>query len=186
MTDGADGIVVGPSAIILVAPEVISAFDRQSGNLLWSRSMTDTGPNTPVLIDGDLVVVAPADEVVQAFDLATGAPRPVPSDVSAPPPQPPSPKLPDGYSFENGELSFGERVIWSGGGAEEPFARRLGNLTVINDDEYGLVVVDDLGTVLKDLPITGRNVDATPPIIDGSEIIAVTSEGALIRLTVGS
>lgn len=141
--------------------------------------MSDTAGQTPVVVTPDgVVVVAPPFEEVQAFDAATGAARPVPVDVSVPGPVRDE-RLPDGYRFDDAGLTWHGSVVWSEASSSVPFVARLGAVTVINDFESGLRVVDDLGAVLISPPLGRRNYDETRVVVHGRMAAVVAADGCL-------
>lgn len=177
-------MAVTRGSIVVVSSEVITAFDRGTGGVLWSSGMSATSGPTWVIVTPDgVVVVAPQYEDVQAFDLETGDPMPVPAGIDIPDEPEWSHSLPAGYTFEGGSLCYQERVIWSGPTTADPSIARVGDLTVINDFENGLRIVGDDGTVLAAPELGAREYDEGSVFVDGDVAVTVTSDGVLYAIS---
>jgi outer membrane protein assembly factor BamB len=169
-------------SIIVAGSEVVTAFDRTTGETRWSSSMSDTSGATPVVVTADgVVVVAPGFEPVQAFDLATGEPASVPAGISLPAPQRP-PRLPTGYATGPEGLTYHGKVIWSEPTDGDFYVARLGDLTVISDSDRGLRLVGDDGSVLAAPKFGRREYDAVPVLVDGPVAVTVTADGVLYAI----
>lgn len=182
VSDPADGMVATPDVIIVVGEESITAFDRTTGQVRWSNTMSDTSGPTPVVVTpAGLVVVLPPYENVQAFDVATGKEAAVPPDVDKPPP-PTVERLPTGYSVNASGLSYQGQLIWPTQSTSNAFVGRVGDLSVINDNNQGLRVVDDAGTVLVAPPLGQPEYDAVRVLVDGETAFTVTADGRLYAI----
>jgi hypothetical protein len=164
--------------LIVAAPEILDAFDRHTGVLVWQTSMSDTSGWTPMTVAGQVVVVAPPYEQIQAFDLTSGRAVPVPQGVASS--FPPPPQLPDGYRFDGTTLRYHGQRIWKGI-ASTAFVRRVGSLTVVDDFAKGLAVVDDGGDVI-DAPAFERHGDNQLVIVDGSTAFAAGGDDKLYAI----
>ena len=141
--------------------------------------MTDTSGPTPVVITTDgKVVVAPASEAQQAFDLVTGAPTTVPAGLAIPTSDT-SEGLPPGYALDGNKLTYNGTSIWSEPATAGLFVARLGVLTIINDTDQGLRVVDDDGVILAAPSFGRREYDAVPILVDGTVAVTVAADGML-------
>jgi hypothetical protein len=174
-SEGADGMLVSGDALYVAGPFVVTAFDTESGEVLWEAELSDTSGVTPMARAGDVVVVAPEFEGVQAFDARTG--EPAAYDGEAPDEPYADFELPQGYRYARGELSFDGAVLWTGGDRElAPQVGRLGRMTIVNDFDDGLSVVADDGEVLF-------HAGLGTPMFDESAVLVVEREGVAFALT---
>jgi outer membrane protein assembly factor BamB len=177
-SDGADGMLVSGDALYVAGPFVVTAFDTDSGEVQWEAEMSDTSGVTPMARDGDVVVVAPEFEGVQAFDARTGEPA---TYRGEPPSEPYADfELPPGYRYTGGKLRFDGTVVWTGGDPYDPDyapqVGRLGRMTIVNDFYNGLTVVADDGDVLF-------HAELGAPMYDESAVLVVAREGVAFTLT---
>lgn len=180
-SDCPDGLAVSADSVVVFGCEVVSSFDRSTGALRWSSPMSDTSGFTPSSITPTgVIVIAPEFEPVQAFDLDSGT-EVFPPDAAEPPDLPPT-QLPEGYRFDNGDLTYNGTVVWTSSTSEVPFVGRLGTATIINDFDLGLSIVDDQGTILDSPPLGRRDYDTSPVVIDHDQAFVVTADGVLYAI----
>jgi hypothetical protein len=177
VTEGYDGVVITNDAVVVISPEVITAYELASGRVRWQSDMSDTSGWTPALVVGGVLVVAPPHEEVQAFDLVSG------EAVRAVPPYTLPPtfrrELPEGYAYADGALTYRGQTLRTNGGDSALSVGRVGNLTVVNDLGQGLKVLDDQGKLLV-APLLGfRQFDEGPVIVQGDIAVTATSDGVL-------
>jgi outer membrane protein assembly factor BamB len=178
VSDGADGLVATEDVVIVIGNEVISAFDLRTGELRWESGMSDTsGPTAAAITSDGLVVVAPPFEAIQAFDLSSGEPRPAPDEVIVL--EADDGRLPEGYEFDAAGLRYAGATIWSEKTEAAPFVKRLGDLTIINNFDHGLRVVDDYGRVLAAPTLGPREYDEVPILVSGNFAMTVAVDGVL-------
>src|SRR5688572_13292443 len=81
MTDGADGLLLTQTMVIVVSSELLTALDVATGEIAWDASSPSTAGPTPAAVTREDVVLVAYDSGVQAFDLGTGAELDAPKDV---------------------------------------------------------------------------------------------------------
>ena len=153
-TDGADGLALTDSAVIVASCEELIAFDLFTGEIAWDNSTPATSGWTTVDVTREGLVLVGFEERLQAFDLASGPRVEPPAEVAELTDQATF-SLPAGYECTDGALSYQGVRIWTGG-EDLPYVARFGDFSVINDFTAGVAVVDDTGDVLYDPQLDPR------------------------------
>lgn len=187
----ADSTVASDRIVVANCDGGVQAHARSDGTFLWGAVANDDGQSVPGITDDEVIVYSPfyGAQYSVAFDGSTGEEVEVPTSgvqttytgFDAPTDE----VLPPGYSFDERGLSHRGTVIWPGGRPDVTglgtYVHRQSGVTVINDFETGLRVVDDDGNVLLEPERAGR-IYTNSPVWDIGNDQAVVSDGGSLYL----
>lgn len=182
VTDGADGLLLTDTMVIVVSSETLTVLNLANGDVVWDASTPSTSRVTPAWATPEGLLLVGYDIGVHAFELETGVEVEPPPEAIEPAVQL-VPGLPSGYEHSDGTLSYRGRRIWTGG-TRAPCVARVADATIVNDFASGVSVIEDSGVVVYDPPLGQREFDSTMPAIRGGVAAVVAPDGLLHLLAV--